>query len=125
MILDSKSNGNPWLISKGQDCFLPISKIISRDNIDPHNLEISLYINGELRQSDNTGNMHFKIYEQMDYISRYMKLLPGDYILTGTPSGVNKIEIGDKVLGFIKSCDGKTLVEIKFDVEEKKMKSKF
>ena len=66
---ESKEKGLPWFISKAQDYFLPVSKSISSKLIlNPHDLIISLYINEQLKQSNNTKNMHFKIPEQLEYI---------------------------------------------------------
>jgi len=55
---------------------------------DPHNLQISCYVNGERRQHSNTSDLIFKVDELISYISRCMTLEPGDVILTGTPEGV-------------------------------------
>jgi acylpyruvate hydrolase len=114
--LDSMSNGTPWFFAKGQDNFLPISRFIDkRDVRDPHNLELTLHINGQQKQQDNTGNMYFKIDDQLEYITRYVTLNPGDLILTGTPGGMGPIEIGDKLHATLKQ-DDKLLVEMKYDV---------
>jgi 2-keto-4-pentenoate hydratase/2-oxohepta-3-ene-1,7-dioic acid hydratase in catechol pathway len=54
-------------------------------------------VNGDLRQAGATSDMVFGVGELIAYITRVMTLLPGDVILTGTPSGVGPIEAGDKV----------------------------
>ena len=57
-------NGLPWYVAKNQDNFLYLSDPIAAEDIeDPHDVELELKINGEVRQKDNTGNMHFKIYQ--------------------------------------------------------------
>jgi 2-keto-4-pentenoate hydratase/2-oxohepta-3-ene-1,7-dioic acid hydratase in catechol pathway len=62
--------------------------VVTKDEIaDPHDLEIKLTINGQLRQQGNTRDMIFSIPEQIAYISSIMTLEPGDIISTGTPSG--------------------------------------
>jgi 2-keto-4-pentenoate hydratase/2-oxohepta-3-ene-1,7-dioic acid hydratase in catechol pathway len=67
---------------------------VSKDEIaDAHNLEIKFYLNGELRQHGNTGEMIFDIPEQIAYISSIMTLEAGDIISTGTPAGAG---LGDK-----------------------------
>jgi 2-keto-4-pentenoate hydratase/2-oxohepta-3-ene-1,7-dioic acid hydratase in catechol pathway len=91
----AKKNGWPWGISKGFDSFAPISKVVLKEDIDPHNLDISLKVNGEIRQISNTKNMIFKIPEIIDFISKIMTLEPGDLIMTGTPEGVSEIKKGD------------------------------
>jgi 2-keto-4-pentenoate hydratase/2-oxohepta-3-ene-1,7-dioic acid hydratase in catechol pathway len=55
---------------------------------DPENLDIKLWLNGEIRQDSNTRNHLYNIAEQIEYLSRFAVLYPGDVILTGTPAGV-------------------------------------
>jgi 2-keto-4-pentenoate hydratase/2-oxohepta-3-ene-1,7-dioic acid hydratase in catechol pathway len=78
-----------WLAGKWFDGFAPSGPwIVTADEInDPHNLEIKLTVNGSLRQQGNTGEMIFRIPEQIAYISSIMTLEPGDIISTGTPVG--------------------------------------
>ena len=78
-----------WLAGKWFDTFAPCGPwIVTKDEIpDPHNLEIKLTVNGELRQQGNTRDMIFSIPEQINYISSIMTLEPGDIISTGTPAG--------------------------------------
>ena len=78
-----------WLAGKWFDTFAPCGPwIVTADEVaDPHNLEIKLTINGELRQHGNTRDMIFRIPEQIAYASSIMTLEPGDIISTGTPAG--------------------------------------
>lgn len=78
-----------WLAGKWFDTFAPCGPwIVTADEVvDPHNLEIKLTINGELRQHGNTRDMIFRIPEQIAYASSIMTLAPGDIISTGTPAG--------------------------------------
>jgi acylpyruvate hydrolase len=85
--------------------------------IDPHNLDLTLFINNQVRQQDNTGNMHYKIGETLEHLSHYVTLNKGDLILTGTPSGIGPISVGDKLMAQLKQ-EEKTLVEMKYDVIE-------
>ena len=63
--------------------------IVSKDEItDPHDLEIKCHVNGEMKQNSNTKYQIFDIPTQIEAISRSTKLVPGDIIATGTPSGV-------------------------------------
>jgi len=55
---------------------------------DPHKLTLRTYVNGELRQNGNTGNLIFDIYDQIAHLSQVMTLKPGDILATGTPAGV-------------------------------------
>ncbi len=89
----------PWYRSKNFDTFGPIGpKIVSHDEIsDPHNLNIELKVNGEIRQSSNTKYLLFKIPDIIEYISQFLTLEEGDIVATGTPGGVGAILPGDKI----------------------------
>jgi 2,4-didehydro-3-deoxy-L-rhamnonate hydrolase len=78
-----------WLAGKWFDSFAPCGPwIVTKDEIsDPHNLEIKLSVNGEVRQQGNTGEMIHRIPEIIAYCSSVMTLEPGDIISTGTPVG--------------------------------------
>jgi len=92
----AKKNGWPWSIAKGFDTFAPISNIVLKEKcINPNNLDISLKVNGNVRQSSNTKNMVFSVEEIIEFISSIMTLEPGDLIMTGTPKGVGEIHRGD------------------------------
>ncbi len=82
--------GGLWFYSKGQDTFAPFGPAVrTADEIpDPHALDLSLRVNGELRQESNTRFMLFRIPELIADISAGVTLEPGDVIATGTPSGV-------------------------------------
>ena len=87
--------------------------VISADQIeDPHKVELELKINGQTRQHDITGNMHYKIWDQLDFISKYMTLDQGDLLMTGTPEGMGPVNEGDKLEAYLK-YNGKVLAEIK------------
>ncbi|MEY4210091.1 MAG: hypothetical protein RLZ92_470 [Pseudomonadota bacterium] len=79
-----------WTIGKSFDTHGPIGPwIVTKDEIaDPHNLSLKTWVDDELRQNANTGEMIFNCYEQIAYLSQAMTLEPGDVISTGTPSGV-------------------------------------
>lgn len=87
----------PWYRSKNFDTFGPIGPRITpySEIEDPHNLNIQLKINGEIRQQSNTINMLFKIPEILVYLSKFITLVSGDIVATGTPSGVGSIQPGD------------------------------
>ena len=89
----------PWFRSKSFDTFGPIGPIIRDVNSieDPHNLNIELKVNGEIRQSSNTKHLLFKIPALMEYITKFFTMEPGDIVATGTPSGVGAIQPGDLV----------------------------
>ncbi len=79
-----------WIVSKGQDTFAPMGPVIvTKDEIaDPHNLNLSLKLNGVEKQNSNTRFMLFNIAELIEDLSTVFTLEPGDIIATGTPSGV-------------------------------------
>ncbi|ETT35892.1 ureidoglycolate lyase [Paenibacillus sp. FSL R7-269] len=78
-----------WFLGKSLDQFAPVGPyLVTADEVDPSNLEISCKVNGEVRQLANTKNMIFDCAYLVSYISRYMTLKPGDLIFTGTPEGV-------------------------------------
>ena len=99
------AKSHPWLRSKNFDTFLPIGPyLVPKDAVpDVHNLDMELKVNGETRQKSNTSMMVFSIPEIIAYISRYMTLLPGDIILTGTPEGISPLEVGDVIEATIES----------------------
>ncbi len=99
MQISDRNINLPWYRSKNFDTFGPIGpKIVPFNEIeDPHNLNIELRINGEVRQQSNTKYMIFKIPEILSYISKFVTLFTGDIVATGTPSGVGPIHPGDSI----------------------------
>jgi 2-keto-4-pentenoate hydratase/2-oxohepta-3-ene-1,7-dioic acid hydratase in catechol pathway len=94
---DLQRSDGQWTRAKGFDTFCPLGPAIDTD-LDPlEGLQVTCRVNGELRQSGSTADMVFGVSELLSYASSVMTLLPGDVILTGTPSGVGPITAGDKV----------------------------
>ncbi len=96
-----------WMMGKTFDTFAPMGPaIVSADEIaDPHNLDISLTINGETLQHSNTKNLIFQIPDLIEHLSSVMTLESGDVISTGTPAGVGFarkpprfLKVGDVVI---------------------------
>jgi 2-keto-4-pentenoate hydratase/2-oxohepta-3-ene-1,7-dioic acid hydratase in catechol pathway len=85
-----------WTRAKSFDTFTPLGPFVET-KIDPHDLTIQLFQNGQLRQNSNTRQLIFNCFQLVSFISTNMTLLPGDVILTGTPSGVGPIESGDRL----------------------------
>lgn len=85
-----------WTRAKSFDTFCPLGPVIASD-IDPHNLSIALYLNGERKQYSNTNQLVFGAEALVSFVSGVMTLLPGDVITTGTPAGVGPIKPGDVV----------------------------
>jgi acylpyruvate hydrolase len=110
--LELMKNGHPWLLSKGFDTACAISKFIPKDQVkDVYNLDLSLWVNKQLKQESNTSDLIFKIPDLVAYISRFFTLHYGDLILTGTPCGVAPVRDGDLVEAEIKN-----LIKVKFPV---------
>ncbi|OXS79074.1 fumarylacetoacetate hydrolase family protein [Domibacillus enclensis] len=79
-----------WSRGKTADTFAPTGPyVVTRDEVgDPHNLSISLTLNGEIMQDSNTSNLIFTVPQIISFLSQSMTLKPGDLIATGTPPGV-------------------------------------
>lgn len=97
-----------WLLGKWCDSFAVVGPILgTRDEIpDPNALEMSLWVNGELRQHSSAGEMIFSIPEAIAFLSRFVTLRPGDLVCMGTPGGVGHaistfLQPGDEVVAEI------------------------
>ena len=88
-----------WFRGKSLDTFGPIGPrvVLAKDLPDPQHLDIRCRLNGEIVQEGNTGQMIFNIPEIVSFVSTNFTLMPGDIILTGTPSGVGPLNHGDTV----------------------------
>lgn len=82
--------GGQWVKGKSADTFAPLGPFLAtRDEIaDAQALDLSLTINGDVRQRSSTSQMIFDVPALVSYVSEFMTLLPGDVISTGTPPGV-------------------------------------
>jgi 2-keto-4-pentenoate hydratase/2-oxohepta-3-ene-1,7-dioic acid hydratase in catechol pathway len=83
-------------MGKGYDTFCPLGPAVVT-GLDPTGLLLLARVNGRERQRTNTSDLIYPVAEIVSYMSRAMTLLPGDVILTGTPSGVGPIYPGDNV----------------------------
>ena len=104
---DFQSATSQWMIGKTFDTFGPMGPyLVSGDEIpDPHALDISLSIGGEVLQHSNTRELIFKIPDLVAYLSSVFTLEPGDVVATGTPAGVGfarrpprYLQAGDEVV---------------------------
>ena len=108
-----KKLGLPWEIAKGFDGSAQISNsFINKKNLDINNINFHLKLNNNLVQSGNSKDLIFSFDKIISYISKFYTLKTGDLIYTGTPAGVGKVNIGDKLLGFINDSERLT-VDIK------------
>lgn len=100
---DLQKQARQWFLGKCLDTFCPMGPwIVTTDEIDPTNLELKTWINGELRQDANTRDLIFDIPTLIEVLSASMALEPGDIISTGTAAGVG---IGFDPPRFLKSGD--------------------
>lgn len=93
---DLQSRDGQWTRAKGFDTFCPLGPAIA-SKLDYNDLRIVTRVNGEVRQDSNTNQLVFGIPQLLEAITAVMTLLPGDVVLTGTPSGVGELKPGDEV----------------------------
>jgi 2-keto-4-pentenoate hydratase/2-oxohepta-3-ene-1,7-dioic acid hydratase in catechol pathway len=98
---DMQKSDGQWTRAKGFDSFCPIGPWIETDlpglGLDPADLEVACTVDDEPRQKGRTSQLNFDVPTLISYISQVMTLLPGDVVLTGTPSGVGPIRPGQRV----------------------------
>src|SRR4029078_929389 len=82
--------------AKGLDTFCPIGPCIAV-GLDPAELNVEGFVNGERRHSSNTRELIFPVPYLVEQVTRFMTLLPGGVITTGTPSGVGALTPGDRI----------------------------
>ncbi len=94
----AKKKGLPWSMSKGFDGSAQMSHFVPFDACPSFDqLGFSLYVNSELRQRAFTNQMIFSPEMMVTYLSKTQSMRTGDILFTGTPAGVGKLEIGDKI----------------------------
>lgn len=100
-----KNKGLPWEKAKGFDHSAAIGEFIALEEFDSpiHQLPFSLHKNDELVQMGNTQQMIHSVDEIIAHVSEYFSLRIGDYIFTGTPAGVGKVNAGDVLVGKIEN----------------------
>jgi 2-keto-4-pentenoate hydratase/2-oxohepta-3-ene-1,7-dioic acid hydratase in catechol pathway len=85
-----------WIQGKGYDTYCPLGPCIETD-LDPGKVQVQSRLNGEDRQSSNTGVLIFSVPYLVSFVSKVMTLHPGDVIMTGTPHGVGPMKAGDTI----------------------------
>lgn len=93
---DLQKKDGQWTRAKSFDTFCPIGPWIETD-LDPADLLVESYLNGERKQSSRTSQFLFDIPRLVSFISRIMTLHPGDLIITGTPAGIGPMRPGDEI----------------------------
>lgn len=109
---DFQMRGMQWTRGKSHDTFGPLGPwLVTPDEVgNPHDLKVTLKVNGKTRQDSNTNDFIFNVNHMLWYVSQFMTLEPGDVITTGTPSGV-AAGMGDQA-AFLKDGD---VVELAID----------
>ena len=93
---DLQTKDGQWTRAKGFDTFAAFGPCIETE-LDPGNVVLETYLNGELKQHGNTSDLIYAVPKLISFISNVMTLLPGDIIATGTPSGIGPMSPGDTV----------------------------
>ncbi|MEW6508315.1 MAG: fumarylacetoacetate hydrolase family protein [Bacteroidota bacterium] len=102
--LELKNKGEPWTLAKCFDTAAVLSDVVLKKDYRLKGVEnISLSVNGTLKQNSSLSKMIFSPVEIVKYISSRMKLEKGDLIFTGTPEGVGKVVPGDLIEGSIEN----------------------
>lgn len=97
-----KQEGKPWEISKAFDNSAVIGSFIPKEVIaDIQNIDFHLDLNGNIVQQGNSKDMIFPVSELIAYISKFFTIKIGDILYTGTPVGVGKVSIGDRLQGYV------------------------
>jgi 2-keto-4-pentenoate hydratase/2-oxohepta-3-ene-1,7-dioic acid hydratase in catechol pathway len=96
-----KQKGQPWEIAKAFDSSAVLGQFVATKSLSLDNIRFYLTKNGEKVQEGSSKNMIFNFNELICYTSQFFKIQMGDYMFTGTPSGVGPIQIGDLLEGFL------------------------
>ena len=96
--------GQPWEIAKAFDCSAPVGRMTPKTNFsDIQAINFHLDINGETVQTGNTKDMIFSVDRIIEHVSKFFTLKTGDLIFTGTPQGVGKVKIGDRLQAYMEN----------------------
>ncbi|HEY4193708.1 MAG TPA: fumarylacetoacetate hydrolase family protein [Mesorhizobium sp.] len=98
----AKDMGRPWEVGKAFEASAPCTPLVSVSDVGhPAQGAIWLDVNGERRQTGDLNQMIWKVPEMISYLSGLFTLMPGDVILSGTPSGVGPVQRGDVLTGHV------------------------
>jgi len=93
---DIQKSESQWMRSKSFDSFMPLGPCIATE-IDPNNVFVRSYQNGQIRQDSSTALLIYDIAKIVEFVSKSMTLNPGDVILTGSPKGTTPMQVGDRI----------------------------
>jgi fumarylpyruvate hydrolase len=98
----AKKEGKPWDMGKGFDHSAPIGRMVPAASLpDPTRGKIELRVNGAVRQTSDLSKLIWSVAETISYLSKLVRLAPGDLIFTGTPEGVAAVKRGDLLEGIV------------------------
>ena len=99
---ECKELGHPWEKAKGFDGSAQIgNKFINKNDLDLNNICFKLEKNQQIVQNGNSKDMIYSFDYIISYVSKFYTLRAGDLIYTGTPAGVDRVKIGDKLIGYL------------------------
>jgi len=107
-----KSNGLPWEPAKAFDHSAVVGRFVPLKQLEVQNLDFELHKNEIVVQKGNSKDMLFSVDEIISYVSKFFTLKTGDLIFTGTPAGVSRVDISDRLVGFLNN-------EQMFDIQVK------
>lgn len=93
---DWQVNDIQWWRAKGSDTFAPLGPCVAR-GLDYNDIQLTLRLNGEVKQQQRTNDMFYNVEEIVSFASRFVTLTPGDLIYTGTPGTTSAMKPGDVV----------------------------
>ncbi len=109
---EAKKLGRPWEVGKAFEASAPCGPLVPASEIGhPAEGEVSLKVNGEVRQTGDLNQLIWKVPEMISYLSGLFTLQPGDIIMTGTPAGVGAVVRGDVLEGYVEGV-GKIEVRV-------------
>jgi fumarylpyruvate hydrolase len=98
----AKKEGKPWDMGKGFDHSAPIGDLLPAAGFpDPTRGRIALAVNGTIRQESDLSELIWSVAETIAFLSRLVRLAPGDLVFTGTPEGVAAVQRGDLLEGVV------------------------
>ncbi len=107
---EAKKLGRPWEIGKSFERSGPVGPLRPVSEVGQLAAgRIELKVNGEVRQEGNLNQMIWKVPEMISYLSDYFELAAGDVIMSGTPSGVGAVQVGDKMVAHIEGLGSLTV----------------
>jgi fumarylpyruvate hydrolase len=108
--IQARTKGRPWDFGKGFDASAPCGRLSPTAQMrDLKKAPISLTVNGEKRQTSDLAHMIWTVPEVVAHLSRYVTLVPGDLIYTGTPEGVSPVQRGDRLEARIEGLEALTV----------------